>query len=555
MKQTTAKYREMAWDAKERGEWAKAAKYYGLALKHYPTHHANSQIAIADKAELQRLLDEMQWEAQTAAKPAAKPKKQFDEKDFTIRMSGRRGHEWCAIKATSMANAKQLAQNQNSGEKAHQKEKGSKMYHHIILASCDYEGAQPFNDEGIGVYSFRTKTIKIDSSAPAAIKPLTKPPRTPTPPVPGKKLHGYIYASYNRMLESDMSLSQPYTIDYDRTDPAIAENQKYHSNREAPTILVTKQPLSAYDIQRWILTDIIAENKQQSLVAYIRTLDLKWTTEQAVIGAVETGKRVQNRADVDKYVRKFEPKTAAAPKPKKQPPAATEKTPKHKPAPNLPPILTAPPELAADLLGGLTPTPAAAPKRKKQPAKRKPAPDMPSILTAPPELAADVLGTGPMGLTPAPAAPKRKPAARTTKKQPAKPKTKAVPKARKPKKTTAAKTRKTTKKAAKPKAKPADDDKPKTYSGHGNIKRRKLTANQKKVLREKEVVEVVVEGHLKQVRSQNVRGGHYEYYRRSEKEKPAPALRNYDRDEALPASHRPSKKRGRMFEGDIGRFI
>lgn len=69
---TTAKYREMAWDAKERGEWAKAAKYYKLALKHYPTHHASSQIAIKDKAGLQRLLDEMQWEAQTAtSKPPA----------------------------------------------------------------------------------------------------------------------------------------------------------------------------------------------------------------------------------------------------------------------------------------------------------------------------------------------------------------------------------------------------------------------------------------------------------------------------------------------------
>ncbi len=65
---TTAKYREMAWDAKERGEWQTAAKYYALALKHYPKHHAGSQIAIEDKAKLQRLLDEMQWEAQTATR-------------------------------------------------------------------------------------------------------------------------------------------------------------------------------------------------------------------------------------------------------------------------------------------------------------------------------------------------------------------------------------------------------------------------------------------------------------------------------------------------------
>jgi hypothetical protein len=65
---TTAKYRKMAWDAKERGEWTKAAKYYGLALKHYPKQHASSQIGIEDRAGLQRLIDEMQWEAQTATR-------------------------------------------------------------------------------------------------------------------------------------------------------------------------------------------------------------------------------------------------------------------------------------------------------------------------------------------------------------------------------------------------------------------------------------------------------------------------------------------------------
>ena len=63
---TTAKYRKMAWDAHEKGEWKKAAKYYEAALKHYPAHHAGSQMAIADKAGLQRLLDEVRWEAQTA---------------------------------------------------------------------------------------------------------------------------------------------------------------------------------------------------------------------------------------------------------------------------------------------------------------------------------------------------------------------------------------------------------------------------------------------------------------------------------------------------------
>lgn len=69
---TTAKYRKMAWDAREKGEWAKAAKYYELALKHYPKHHAGSQMAIEDKAKLQRLIDEVRWEAQTATpKPPA----------------------------------------------------------------------------------------------------------------------------------------------------------------------------------------------------------------------------------------------------------------------------------------------------------------------------------------------------------------------------------------------------------------------------------------------------------------------------------------------------
>ena len=78
--------------------------------------------------------------------------------------------------------------------------------------------------------------------------------------------------------------------------------------------------------------------------------------------------------------------------------------------------------------------PAAAPQARKP----APTPSVPPILTAPPELAVDVLGGG-MGLTPTPAAkPKRKSAAKPKKQ---------------PKKTAAAKTRKTAKKTAKPKAK------------------------------------------------------------------------------------------------------
>jgi hypothetical protein len=35
---TTAKYRKMAWDAKERGNWSTAAKYYDSALKEVTAH-------------------------------------------------------------------------------------------------------------------------------------------------------------------------------------------------------------------------------------------------------------------------------------------------------------------------------------------------------------------------------------------------------------------------------------------------------------------------------------------------------------------------------------
>lgn len=71
MGQTTAKYREKAWDAKERGDWEAAAKYYGLALKHYPKRHAGSEIAVADKAGLRRLRDEMRDEMRASANAPA----------------------------------------------------------------------------------------------------------------------------------------------------------------------------------------------------------------------------------------------------------------------------------------------------------------------------------------------------------------------------------------------------------------------------------------------------------------------------------------------------
>jgi len=84
---TTAKYRKMAWDAHERGEWAKAAKYYELALKHYPKHHAGSQMAIEDKAGLRRLLDEVQREAQTVTRTPA-PAAASDMASVPVRLGG-----------------------------------------------------------------------------------------------------------------------------------------------------------------------------------------------------------------------------------------------------------------------------------------------------------------------------------------------------------------------------------------------------------------------------------------------------------------------------------
>lgn len=67
---TTARYRNMAWDAKEKQNWATAAKYYDLALKHYPKHHAGSQIAAEDIAGLRRLRDEMRRNAKPPKPPA-----------------------------------------------------------------------------------------------------------------------------------------------------------------------------------------------------------------------------------------------------------------------------------------------------------------------------------------------------------------------------------------------------------------------------------------------------------------------------------------------------
>lgn len=95
--------------------------------------------------------------------------------------------------------------------------------------------------------------------------------------------------------------------------------------------------------------------------------------------------------------------------------------------------------------------------------------------------------------------------------------------------------------------------KPKTTSGHGNVNRRKLTTKQKNTLLKKGKIGVSIIGHKKTVRKQNVKrtgtGWYYEWYRRSDNNY-EPALRDYARDEATYATRRPSKPKGRKFEGD-----
>jgi len=91
--------------------------------------------------------------------------------------------------------------------------------------------------------------------------------------------------------------------------------------------------------------------------------------------------------------------------------------------------------------------------------------------------------------------------------------------------------------------------KPKTYSGHGDVHRRRMSAKQKTKLLQKGKVEVSVLGHKKTVRMANVKktatGWHYEWYRRSDNNY-EPALR----DEGTYATKQPSKPRHRKFEGD-----
>lgn len=54
---TTAQIRNEAYEAEKALNWNAAAELYEQAIAAYPSHHAGSQIAIADKKMLQRKAD------------------------------------------------------------------------------------------------------------------------------------------------------------------------------------------------------------------------------------------------------------------------------------------------------------------------------------------------------------------------------------------------------------------------------------------------------------------------------------------------------------------
>lgn len=119
----------------------------------------------------------------------------------------------------------------------------------------------------------------------------------------------YRYAMYNRPVWSGMNLSQHYDIDLKKEDPAIGENRKYH-NRDAHSIIITDKPLSADEIKNLELVDIAADNKERAhkadLVKYVNSLDgVSDNGKNALIGLVDKGSYVKNKADVDKYAKKF----------------------------------------------------------------------------------------------------------------------------------------------------------------------------------------------------------------------------------------------------------
>ena len=108
--------------------------------------------------------------------------------------------------------------------------------------------------------------------------------------------------------------------------------------------------------------------------------------------------------------------------------------------------------------------------------------------------------------------------------------------------------------------------KPKMGSGHGDVRRRKLTAKQRTKLLRDGKIEVTVQGFKKTIRhsrdpkkANNVKktatGWYYEWYERSDRHG-EPAVRAYHRDANITGTkHRPSKARGRNYEGDFGNRV
>lgn len=52
----TSDYRDMAWEKMNNSEYDIAAELYEQAIKHYPNHHIGSQISIADKQNLMKMV-------------------------------------------------------------------------------------------------------------------------------------------------------------------------------------------------------------------------------------------------------------------------------------------------------------------------------------------------------------------------------------------------------------------------------------------------------------------------------------------------------------------
>jgi len=62
-KKNTAYYRKLAYDAENKTEWAKAAKYYDLAIKHHTGNPIISQMARDDLEKLRKHRDQNIWAA------------------------------------------------------------------------------------------------------------------------------------------------------------------------------------------------------------------------------------------------------------------------------------------------------------------------------------------------------------------------------------------------------------------------------------------------------------------------------------------------------------